>query len=312
MKTNIIYNKDCLIGLRELPDNCIDCCITSPPYYGLRDYGCSGQIGLEETPREYIDRLTEVFAEVLRVLKPDGTLWLNIGDTYNGYKGNANQINFETMYAGHRHQPARKPNHGLEDKSLKQKDLIGIPWMLAFALRSIGYYLRQDIIWAKPNPMPEAVKDRCTKSHEYIFLLSKSARYYFDQEAIREKAKTESRPHVVHHHRIENGKYREKYCDYTIVPDEKRNKRDVWTVATRPSKAKHFATFPEELIRDMVLAGCKVGGVILDPFMGTGTTAKVALEFGRQYVGYEINQDFFKYINQKIQTQQDIFVINNS
>lgn len=311
MEKNIIYNEDCLYGLKKLPDNSVDCCITSPPYYGLRDYGCRNQIGLEQTPQEYIERLTAVFVEVLRVLKPEGTLWLNIGDTYNGYKGNANQTSFESMYAGHRHQPARKPNYGLEDKTLKQKDLIGIPWMLAFALRNIGYYLRQDIIWAKPNPMPEAVKDRCTKSHEYIFLLSKSARYFFDCDAIKEQSTSDCKPHKVHHRRIEKGTYREKYSDYLIKPSSKRNKRDVWTVATRPSKAKHFATFPEELIRDMILAGSPVGGVILDPFMGTGTTAMAALKYGRHYIGYEINPDFFKYINQKIQVQQDMFIIND-
>ncbi len=260
MDLNVIYNEDCLVGLRRLPADCIDCCVTSPPYYGLRDYQTELQIGLEDSPEEYLSKLVEIFKEVLRVLKPEGTLWLNIGDTYNGYKGNAHQKNMETMYAGHRHQPTRKPNHGLESKDLKQKDLIGIPWSLAFLLRSVGYYLRQDIIWHKPNPMPEAVKDRCTKSHEYIFLLSKSARYYFDTDAIKEKAVSDNRPHVVHHRRIENRTYRKKYSDYEIPASEYRNKRDVWTVAVRPSKGSHFATFPQQLIRDCVLAGCPVGG----------------------------------------------------
>jgi DNA modification methylase len=307
MDLNVIYDEDCMVGLKRLPDSCIDCCITSPPYYGLRDYGVDGQIGLEDSPEEYLSKLVEIFTEVLRVLKPEGTLWLNIGDTYNGYKGNANQKNMETMYAGHRHQPTRKPNHGLESKGLKPKDLIGIPWMLAFSLRSVGYYLRQDIIWHKPNPMPEAVKDRCTKSHEYIFLLSKSARYYFDQDAIKEKAVSDNKPHMVHHRRIENGTYREKYSDYEIPASEYRNKRDVWTVAVRPSKMSHFATFPQQLIRDCVLAGCPVGGVILDPFMGTGTTAMVARMYGRNYIGYEINSEYFKYIKEKIQVEQDMF-----
>ena len=174
IEPNNIYNMDCLDGLRLVPSDSVDCCITSPPYFGLRDYGVEGQIGLEPSPDEYISRLAQVFSEVLRVLKPEGTLWLNIGDSYNGYKGNANQTNAETMYAGHRHQPTRKPHHGLEDKLLKPKDLIGIPWMLAFALRDMGFYLRQDIIWHKPNPMPESITDRCVKSHEYLFLLSKS------------------------------------------------------------------------------------------------------------------------------------------
>ena len=307
IEVNNIYNMDCLQGLRLMPSDSVDCCITSPPYFGLRDYGVAGQIGLELSPNEYIARLTGVFAEVLRVLKPTGTLWLNIGDTYNGYKGNANQKNAETMYAGHRHQPTRKPYFGLEDKSLKNKDLIGIPWMLAFALRSIGFYLRQDIIWHKPNPMPEAVKDRCTKSHEYIFLLTKSARYYFDAEAIKEPARKDNRPHTVHHRRIENGKYREKYSDYTIFPLEKRNKRDVWTVAKKPTKQAHFATFPEALIRDCVLAGCPVGGIVLDPFIGTGTTAAVALTYGRKYIGFELNADYMEIIKTKIQVTPNMF-----
>lgn len=305
---NQIFNEDCRTGLKRIPDNVIDCCVTSPPYYGLRDYGCDGQIGLEQSPEEFIDNLVSVFSEVFRVLKPEGTLWLNIGDTYNGYKGNANQKSFESMYAGHRHQPARKPNHGLEAKSLKSKDLIGIPWMLAFALRSAGYYLRQDIIWAKPNPMPEAVKDRCTKSHEYLFLLSKSARYYFDADAIKEPARSDNRPHMVHHHRIENGTYREKYCDYEITPSDKRNKRDVWTVAVRPSGTNHFATFPEELIRDCILAGSPSGGVILDPFMGTGTTARVARMLNRNFVGFELNSEYIPIIEKKIIVSKDMFL----
>lgn len=305
--TNVVYNMDCLKGLREMPSDFVDCCITSPPYYGLRDYGVDGQIGLEQSPEEYISRLTAVFAEVLRVLKPSGTLWLNIGDTYNGYKGNANQKSFESMYAGHRHQPSRKPNYGLECKSIKNKDLIGIPWMLAFSLRSIGYYLRQDIIWHKPNPMPEAVTDRCTKAHEYIFLLSKSARYYFDAEAIKEQARSDNRAHMVHHRKVENGAYREKYSDYLITPSEMRNKRDVWTVAVKPTREAHFATFPTELIRDCVLAGCPAEGIVLDPFIGTGTTAAVALMLGRRYIGFELNAEYMRIIDQKTQVQTELF-----
>ena len=183
MEVNKVYNEDCLTGLKKLPDNCIDCCVTSPPYYGLRDYGCDGQIGLEQSPTDYIDRLTEVFAEVFRVLKPEGTLWLNLGDSYNGNK----KGNTETV----KNKRVAESNH-FEKKlwyGAKEKDLIGIPWMAAFALRDrIGYYLRNDIIWAKPNAMPESVTDRLTKSHEYIFLMSKSSRYYFDHEAIQEIA----------------------------------------------------------------------------------------------------------------------------
>lgn len=307
IEPNNIYNMDCLQGLRQMEPDSVDCCITSPPYYRLRDYGVEGQIGLEDTPEEYIARIVEIFKEVLRVLKPDGTCWLVIGDTYNGYKGNANQKNAESMYAGHRHQPTREPNHGLEDKSLKNKDLIGIPWMLAFALRSIGFYLRQDIVWHKPNPMPESVRDRCTKSHEYIFLLTKSARYFFDADAIKEKARKDNMAHMVHHRRIENGTYRKKYSDYMITPSDMRNKRDVWKVPVRPSKDAHFATFPPTLIRDCVLAGCPKGGVILDPFIGTGTTAAVALEYGRRYIGFELNADYMEIIKKKIQVTPNIF-----
>lgn len=306
--TNVVYNMDCLKGLRGMPSDFVDCCVTSPPYYGLRDYGVEGQIGLEPSPEEYIARLTVVFAEVLRVLKPTGTLWLNIGDTYNGYKGNANQKNMESMYAGHRHQPTRKPNYGLESKSLKNKDLIGIPWMLAFSLRSAGYYLRQDIIWHKPNPMPEAVTDRCTKAHEYIFLLSKSARYYFDAEAIKEQARSDNRAHMVHHRKVENGAYREKYSDYMITPSETRNKRSVWTVAVKPTNDAHFATFPEQLIIPCILAGCPKDGIVLDPFMGTGTTAMVARKYQRQFIGFELNPEYMSIINRKTQVTPLLFV----
>lgn len=302
-----VYNMDCLKGLQMLPSDFVDCCVTSPPYFGLRDYGIDGQIGLELSPEEYITKLTEIFNEVFRVLKPKGTLWLNIGDTYNGYKGNAHHKNKETIYAGHRHQPCRKPNHGFEDKSIKNKDMIGIPWMLAFSLRSIGYYLRQDIIWHKPNPMPEAVTDRCTKAHEYIFLLSKTARYYFDSEAIKEQARSDNRTHMVHHRRIENETYREKYSDYMITPSEKRNKRDVWTVAVKPTKEAHFATFPEQLITPCILAGCPKDGIVLDPFMGTGTTAMVARKYQRHFVGFELNPDYMNIIHKKTQVTPLLF-----
>lgn len=304
---DIVHNMDCLKGLRMMQSNFVDCCVTSPPYYGLRDYGIDGQIGLELSPEVYIAKLTEIFAEVLRVLKPTGTLWLNIGDTYNGYKGNANQKNMESMYAGHRHQPTRKPHHGLESKSIKNKDMIGIPWMMAFSLRSTGYYLRQDIIWHKPNPMPEAVTDRCTKAHEYIFLLSKSARYYFDAEAIKEQARSDNRAHMVHHRKVENGAYREKYSDYMITPSEKRNKRDVWTVAVKPTKEAHFATFPEQLITPCIIAGCPKDGIVLDPFMGTGTTAMVARKHQRHFVGFELNPDYMSIIDKKTQVTPLLF-----
>lgn len=304
IETDIILNMDCREGLRLLPDNSIDCCITSPPYFGLRDYGIPNQIGMEPTPDQYIDNLTAIFAEVLRVLKPTGTLWLNMGDTYNSYKGNARRKNQETEWAHFRHQATREAGHGLEYKSAKPKDLIGIPWMLAFSLRNIGWYLRQDIIWSKPNPMPESVSDRCTKAHEYIFLLSKEEKYYYDAKSIREKAVSSNKAHKVHHHKMMNGSYMQKYCDYTITGSEYRNRRDVWTVAVQPSDGNHFATYPEELIRPCVVAGCPEDGIILDPFVGTGTTAVVAHQYNRRYIGYEINKEYFDFACMRIKAEK--------
>ena len=268
---NVIFNEDCRIGLCKLPEKSIDCCVTSPPYYGLRDYGVSGQIGLEETPEMYISQLVEIFTEVKRILKPAGTLWLNIGDSYAGSgrgKGDVNKkgIQQKASYVGDFIKPYRL-------KGYKNKDLIGIPWLLAFALRDAGWYLRQDIIWAKPNPMPEAVKDRCTKSHEYIFLLSKSAKYHFDHEAI--QTETQGSEHD-----------RRSRVGRKTFPTEringirntgyypKSNKRDVWMVCTTPEPEAHFACFPQKLIVDCIKAGCPENGIVLDPFMGSGTTAK--------------------------------------
>ena len=334
------YNEDCLHGLKHLPDNSVDCCVTSPPYYALRDYGVDGQIGLEETPEEYIRKLTDVFMEVHRVLKPEGTLWLNIGDSYNGYKGNSkNKYNDSEFVGGHGGHPARNGGFGLEDKSIKPKDLIGIPWMLAFSLRNAGWYLRQDIIWHKPNPMPESVIDRCTKSHEYIFLLSKSQKYYFDYEAISEPCADQtrtnyqsgSRSNGLNKDRNDNDlgersktwKPRTKNCQYDGqqpnsmhlrreqgLPDKEyvvRNKRDVWSVNVKPDSVAHFATYPEELIAPCILAGCPNGGVVLDPFMGSGTTARVARKLNRHFVGFELNPEYCKIINKKIQVSGDLF-----
>lgn len=241
-------------------------CVTSPPYYGLRDYGHDGQIGLEETPEEYIAAMVEVFRCVWDVLSDDGTVWLNIGDSY--------AVN---------------------------KQLLGIPWMLAFALRADGWYLRQDIIWHKPNPMPESVQDRCTKAHEYIFLLSKSQKYYYDNESIKEEsvnveatAKRYEKPFW------ENGKHASggysangaKHTAGIKEFDGNRNKRSVWTVSTKSYEGAHFAVFPQELIEPCILAGAPIGGIVLDPFMGSGTTAQVAQSLGRQYLGCELNQDY--------------------
>lgn len=299
-----ILNMDCREGLHLLPNNSIDCCITSPPYYGLRDYGISDQIGLEDSPEEYISTLAKIFDEVRRVLKPEGTLWLNMGDTYNSYKGNAKRSNQESDYAHARRQAAREPGHGLEYKGAKERDMIGIPWMLAFALRSMGWYLRQDIIWSKPNPMPEAVRNRCTKAHEYIFLMTKSQRYHFDSEAIREKVMSANRTHMVHHRKVVNGTYRDKCNDYMVMQSEYRNRRDVWTVAVQPSEGNHFATYPEELIRPCILAGCPEGGIVLDPFIGTGTTAIVAHQYSRHFLGYEINKEYFDFACARIAAEK--------
>jgi DNA modification methylase len=268
-------------------------CVTSPPYYGLRDYGHDGQIGLEETPEEYIRAMVDVFRCVWDVLQDDGTLWLNIGDSYNGSGATGGQGKQHTN-AGSVGRPDARGGY----VGLKQKDLIGIPWMLAFALRADGWYLRQDIIWHKPNPMPESVQDRCTKAHEYIFLLSKSQKYYFDNEAIAEPLKESS---IVRNQTGWNGNedrgyvngpqnHMSKYLGSDAAKEATtRNKRSVWTVTTKPYKGAHFATFPPDLIEPCILAGAPVGGIVLDPFMGSGTTAAVAIANGRDYLGCELN-----------------------
>ena len=265
-------------------------CVTSPPYFGLRDYGHEGQIGLEQTPEQYIAAMVEVFRRVRDVLADDGTLWLNIGDSYAGagYSNNKNT-------GGTARADGGKQRH-LTGTGCKSKDLIGIPWMLAFALRADGWYLRQDIIWHKPNPMPESVRDRCTKAHEYIFLLSKSERYFFDSEAMKEPAiysdrtagnKNPQKGVGMAGMEIRSGLLAAQQKVY-----EKRNRRSVWTVATRPYKGAHFATFPPALIEPCILAGSRPGDIVLDPFMGSGTTAAVALQHGRQYLGCELNPEY--------------------
>lgn len=369
MELNHIYCGDSLGVLKDFTDKSIDCCVTSPPYYGLRDYGtgkwiggdpdckhegnpirtrehinenygegwkdirnklvlqpfktvcplCGAvredkQIGLEETPEEYIQRLVSVFHEVKRVLKDDGTLWLNIGDSYAGSgKGAWDKKDIQKeVYVPDSDSPQSKMRKTWD--GIKPKDMIGIPWMLAFALRADGWYLRQDIIWHKTNPMPESVKDRCVKSHEYIFLLSKSKKYYFDYEAIQEQS-TSFNPNRTDGHRIGGNKYHQglykkeyKNLQYKRQPNHTmherraegksdaetpmRNKRDVWTVSTKPFKGAHFAVFPEALIEPCVLAGCPDGGVVLDPFFGSGTTGYVATKYNRKYVGIELNPKY--------------------
>lgn len=280
LKTDTIINRDALYALRELPSESVHCAVTSPPYYALRDYGLTMQIGREDTPEEYIRRLTEVFRELRRVLRPDGTLWLNIADTYCGtqQKGNC-----------------------------KQKDLIGIPWLLAFSLRSDGWYLRSDIIWQKENPMPESCKDRPTRCYEHIFLLTKEKKYYYDAAAIAEpiSPKTAARYRMG---RSINSKYaaevpgqgkvqglnkarRGGYYDDALMPTT-RNRRDVWTINTVPYKGGHFAAFPPKLAETCILAGCPKGGIVLDPFFGSGTTGLAAKSLDRHYIGIEINAEY--------------------
>lgn len=357
-----VINGDALTELRKLPNESVDCCITSPPYYALRDYGtgkwvggdpncphkrlskwsdkmitgqkqpelirmigdgiyksicplCGAvredkQIGLEETPEEYIEKLTEVFHEVKRVLKPQGTLWLNIGDSYwgsgsrgydftnkwnetsqiqSGSKGTENLTNIPRLIS----------NRG----GYKNKDMIGIPWMLAFALRADGWYLRQDIIWHKPNPMPESVTDRCTRSHEYVFLLSKSQKYYFDYEAIQEDAKSiddrrKDAGRIEYDGKRADGKDSHAQRSFVTITD-KRNKRDVWSITVRSIKEAHFATFPEQLVEPCLLAGCPVNGIVLDPFFGSGTTGRVATRLNRDYIGIELNPEYVEIINRR-------------
>ena len=300
---NRIHNLNCIEGLKLLPDNSIDCCVTSPPYFGLRDYGTEEQIGMEQTPDEFVDKLVQVFSEVKRVLKPEGTLWLNLGDSYAGSgKGGQSEEKRSQNW---------QPEYSNKGKryGLKPKDLIGVPWMVAFALRANGWYLRQDIIWSKPNPMPESVTDRCTKAHEYIFLLSKSARYHYDADAIKEDTLTFDE--VVRDRdssRLNNTPCRTKMGGLKTNQYEKRNKRSVWDVTTKPFKDAHFATFPEDLIVDCIKAGCPIGGVVLDPFMGAGTTALVSCKLDRNYVGFELNKDYISIATKRLNDELGFFL----
>jgi DNA modification methylase len=346
---NRIINSDCIEGMKSLPDACVDCCVTSPPYFGLRDYGNDDQIGLESTPELFVAKVVEVFTEVKRVLKPEGTLWLNIGDSYassaggyssKGSRGYNSLISKNTQAAVLSHKN-RKPPIGL-----KTKDLIGIPWMVAFALRSSGWYLRQDIIWSKPNPMPESVTDRCTKAHEYIFLLSKSKKYFYDHEAIKIQMADSSMQRLSQNIEDQQGSARvpgknngkmkavgmyvggkkHKNVDYkgrlkantihktrndngTEWQNEsgKANKRSVWTVTTKPFSEAHFATFPQELIIDCIKAGCPENGIVLDPFMGAGTTALVASKLNRNYIGFELNPKYIVIAEKRLYKDLGIF-----
>lgn len=305
MNKSQIITGDALSVLQQISDNCIDCCVTSPPYFGLRDYGVEGQIGLEKSLQEYIDKMVEIFREVRRTLRLDGTLWLNLGDSY---AGSGKGRNADGKY---NNKTASKESVGQKNGQIsktpipddcKRKDLVGVPWELAFALRRDGWYLRQDIIWYKPNCMPESVKDRCTRSHEYIFLLSKSDKYYFDSEAIKEPAVTSdiTSPRGSKGTKTPNSGRRKQDARYEGFNKRyfaesaplMKNKRDVWSVSTHGYKEAHFATFPEKLIEPCVLAGCRQGGIVLDPFLGSGTTAAVAKKSGREYIGIELNPEY--------------------
>ena len=333
MTTQRIIAGDCIEGLRTLPDASVHCCVTSPPYWGLRDYGHDGQIGLESTPEAYVARMVEVFREVRRVLREDGTCWVNLGDSYNsaasGQNGTSGTLGGGKPCCGKGTTAGRR---ALLD-GLKPKDLVGIPWRVAFALQSDGWWLRQDIIWHKPNPMPESVRDRCTKAHEYVFLLTKSERYFYDAEAISEPvaASTTTRlsqpslPLQAGSDRVpgktngpikavgprfggnkfgdsDDPKHATKSGNVYQIPDAngRRNRRSVWTVTTKPYSGAHFATMPPDLVEPCILAGCPEGGTVLDPFAGSGTTLAVAAELGRSGIGCELNPEYIGLAERRI------------
>jgi len=313
--------------MKTLPDGCVQTCITSPPYYGLRSYdGGSDEIGCENSPDAFVAKMVEVFREVRRILRDDGTVWLNIGDSYATTSGGMQQrlkmgantpnyggIKYPSDLAG----VSQSGKVGARQNGLKHKDLIGIPWRVAMALQADGWYLRQDIIWYKPNPLPESVTDRCSKAHEYIFLLSKEPDYYFDHDIIREDAVTPIKPKTAKRKNpgLRMGIDRNNFRDWK--EDGKRNKRSVWIVNTRPFKGAHRATYPKDLILPCVLAGCPKGGTVFDPFTGSGTTAIVALENGRNFIGTELNPDYMKIAEDRIReeipdTLQDLLESNDT
>lgn len=304
-----ILQGDTRIILNKLPEKSVNCVVTSPPYYGLRDYGIDNQLGLEDSPELYIGSLVEVFRRIKRVLKDDGTVWLNLGDSYAGSGKGSNVDGSPNISSLKSKQGTNKGSINgklLPQKAyninLKPKDLIGIPWRVAFALQADGWYLRQDIIWHKPNPMPESVTDRCTKSHEYIFLLSKSERYYYDIDSIKEKSLTLDKSNRNRDEsKLNNCPGRTKMAGLKTNNYELKNKRSVWTIPTKPYKEAHFATYPPELITPCILAGCPKDGVVLDPFNGSGTTGEVALNNGRKYIGIELNPEYVKLTEKRLQ-----------
>lgn len=311
-----IITGDCLESLKSLPSGSVRCCVTSPPYWGLRDYGHAGQIGLEPTPEAYVARMVEVFREVRRVLADDGTLWLNLGDSYAqtggpGWQGKNGQ-RADGRFTATRDTAAMREMGRRPPAGIKPKDLVGIPWRVAFALQADGWYLRSDIIWHKPNPMPESVTDRPTKAHEYLFLLAKSERYYYDNEAVKEpnanpewtaealkgnwKRKTSAKVDESRN----DGESISAGTPYATMNGIGRNRRSVWTVATQPFKGAHFATFPPKLIEPCILAGSAEGDTVLDPFNGAGTTGLVALRHGRRYIGIELNPAYVEMTTKRL------------
>ena len=294
---------DAIEILKTLPDSSVQTCVTSPPYWGLRDYGVGGQVGLEEKPEHYVEKLVAVFREVKRVLRDDGTLWLNLGDSFfsttkgsGGPDSSSTLVGTKAEHNGQRMEPRRL---SAGDTGVKPKDLVGIPWRVAFALQADGWYLRSDIIWHKPNPMPESVTDRPTKAHEYVFLLAKSARYYYDAESVKEPSAG-----------VSGGGFSRRTAEAQLnhgamtlqrpEDDGFRNRRSVWTVTTKPYKGAHFATYPPDLIRPCIRAGAPENGVVLDPFCGSGTTGQVCVEEGRSFIGIELNHEYVKLAEERI------------
>ena len=307
--------------LKQLPDQSVNCVVTSPPYWGLRDYGNDGQIGLEQEPEDFINELVSVFREVKRVLRDDGTLWVNIGDSYSGSGKGRNPdgtVHVSALIAKQGSSAGTIMGDvfsGVVPSGTKPKDLIGIPWLLAFALRADGWYLRQDIIWHKPNPMPESVRDRCTKAHEYIFLLSKSRQYYFDSDAMKEPSSDLGKTKI----RFGGNKYGDsndpKHATKSgneYVDSGFRNKRSVWSVTTSRFRGAHFATFPPALIEPCILAGCPKGGTVLDPFFGAGTTGLVAQRHNRKWIGCELNPEYAAIAQARIESESTLFTIGDT
>jgi DNA modification methylase len=319
VRADTILPGDALSVLQTLPDGIVQTCITSPPYYALRDYGIEGQIGLENTPNEYVARLVEVFREVRRVLRNDGTLWLNLGDSYVGYKGEKYNQSQHRGTGEYSPVPMCHEIGTPHTTGLGAKQLLGIPWRVAFALQGDGWILRSDIIWHKSNAMPESVKDRPTKSHEYLFLLSKSERYYYDYTAILEPQVTTSERHYAkrikqeHKHVAAFGtdswartKVGFKNMEYN---PNGRNKRSVWTVSTVGYPGAHFATFPPKLVEPCILAGSRPGDLVLDPFAGAGTTLLVAKQQGRSYLGVELNPEYITLAEKRLSSQPGLWEV---